>query len=399
MTVGTDERLVVISADCHAGGSMDTYAEYLDPKFRDDFVAWREAYRNPFRDLQSPGRTRNWDSDQRIAELEADGQVAEVVFPNTVPPFFPTGALVARPPTADDLDRRWAGLRAHNRWLADWCAGEPQRRAGIAQVFLNDVDRAIEEARWVAESGLRGGILIPAVPDDAGLDPLYSPAYDRLWQVCEDLGLVVNSHSGSGHPDYGSYPSSSMIWAIETEWMAHRPLWHLIMSGVFERFPRLRFVLSEQGCAWLPATLAQLDGMHFAASFGRAGELKLDPDAHLPLRPSEYFERNVWIGASFPGPRDAAAMRKLGLHKMMWGSDYPHHEGVTPFTREHLRRSFVDWSVDDLEQVLSRTAADVYGFDLDALAARAAEVGPTVAELAEPLDAIPEGATSPAFYR
>ena len=98
MTVGTDERFVVISADCHAGGSMDTYGEYLDPAYRDDFLAWREAYRDPFHDLQSPGRTRNWDSDQRIAELETDGQVAEVVFPNTVPPFFPTGALVARPP-------------------------------------------------------------------------------------------------------------------------------------------------------------------------------------------------------------------------------------------------------------------------------------------------------------
>ena len=90
MTVGADERFVVISADCHAGGSMDIYGEYLEARYQDEFVAWRSAYRNPFRDLQSKGRTRNWDSDQRIAELEADGQVAEVIFPNTVPPFFPT---------------------------------------------------------------------------------------------------------------------------------------------------------------------------------------------------------------------------------------------------------------------------------------------------------------------
>jgi len=398
MTVGADERFVVISADCHAGGSLDIYGEYLEARYQDEFAAWRGAYRNPFRDLQSKGRTRNWDSDQRIAELEADGQVAEVVFPNTVPPFFPTGALVARPPTADDLDLRWAGLRAHNRWLADWCGNEPERRAGIAQVFLNDVDAAVAEARWVAESGLRGGILIPAVPDDCDLEPLYTKTYDPLWQVCEELDLVVNTHSGSGHPDYGTHPSSSMIWAIETEWMAHRPLWHMIMSGVFERFPGMRFVLSEQGCAWVPSTLAQLDGLHMAASFGRAGELKLDPEAHLPMRPSEYFERNIWIGASFPRARDAAAMRKLGLHKVMWGSDYPHHEGVSPFTREHLRRSFHDWTPAELDQVLTFTAADVYGFDVEALTPRALEVGPTAAELAVPLDKVPEGATSPAFY-
>jgi len=397
MTVGADERYVVISADCHAGGSLDTYGEYLEAAYQEDFAAWRAAYRNPFRDLQSDGRTRNWDSERRIQDLEDDGQVAEVIFPNTVPPFFPTGALVARPPTRDDLEVRWAGLRAHNRWLADWCRDESHRRAGIAQVFLNDVDAAVEEAKWVAQSGLKGGILIPSVPDDSDIEPLYSVTYDPLWQVCEELGLVVNSHSGSGHPDYGDHAAASLVWAYETPWMAHRPLWHLIMSGVFERFPTLRFVLSEQGCAWVPSTLAGLDGLHMAAQFGRTGELKLG-DVDLPLTPTEYFERNVWIGASFPMLKDAAAMRRIGLHKCMWGSDYPHHEGVTPFTREHLRRSFEGWTTDELDQVLTTTAAEVYGFDVAALTPRALEVGPTAAELAEPLDRIPKGATSPAFY-
>jgi predicted TIM-barrel fold metal-dependent hydrolase len=166
---------------------------------------------------------------------------------------------------------------------------------------------------------------------------------------------------------------------------------------VFERFPNLKFVLSEQGCAWVPSTLGQLDMLAMAAASGRTGELKIDGDA-LPLAPSEYFQRNVWIGASFPQLKDAAAMRKIGLHKVMWGSDYPHHEGVWPHSREHFRRSFHDWTPDELDQVFTRTAADVYAFDLDRLDARAAEVGPTAAEVAEPLDRIPSGATSPAFY-
>jgi len=45
-------------------------------------------------------------------------------------------------------------------------------------------------------------VLIPAVPDDSDIEPLYSEIYDPLWAVCEEEGLVVNSHSGSGHPDY-----------------------------------------------------------------------------------------------------------------------------------------------------------------------------------------------------
>src|SRR5690606_21122211 len=126
------------------------YREYLDPEWRDEFDAWRERYRNPFRDLQATGQERNWDSDLRLAAMAADGVVAEVLFPNTVPPFFPTGSLIAPPPRPEDLERRWAGLHAHNRWLVDFCAEAPAQRAGVAQIFLNDVERAVEEIRWVA---------------------------------------------------------------------------------------------------------------------------------------------------------------------------------------------------------------------------------------------------------
>src|SRR5262245_4375368 len=106
-TLPAGDRYILVSADCHAGGSMNQYRDYLD--------AWREQYKNPFRDLQGSGRTRNWDHDRRISELEADGVVGEVLFPNTVPPFFPAAQLVARPPSAHDFERRLAGIRAHNR--------------------------------------------------------------------------------------------------------------------------------------------------------------------------------------------------------------------------------------------------------------------------------------------
>ena len=73
-----------------------------------------------------------------------------------------------------------AGMRAHNRWLVDFCAEAPERRAGIGLIHLNDIDDAIEDVRWIAEQGLRGGVLIPQPPDDMKhLKPLYDPAYDR----------------------------------------------------------------------------------------------------------------------------------------------------------------------------------------------------------------------------
>ena len=76
----------------------------------------------------------------------------------------------------------------------------------------------------------------------------------------------------------------------------------------------------------------------------------------------------------------------------MWGSDYPHNEGTHPFTREHLRQRFWNTPDDVMRKILAGNAAELYGFDLDALAPLAAEVGPTVDELREPLTALPENA-------
>ena len=64
-------------------------------------------------------------------------------------------ALLARP-SPDDFELRLAGVRAHNRWLADWCGESRERRAGIGD-FLNDVDEAITDVRWIKEHDLRAG--------------------------------------------------------------------------------------------------------------------------------------------------------------------------------------------------------------------------------------------------
>ena len=213
-----DERYTIISADTHAGGSHEMYREYLDPGYLDEFDAWRNKYKNPFRDLQEKdgGRVRNWDDDRRFSDEESDGVVAEVVFPNTVPPFFPSFVLFARPPKPEEYEQRLAGIRAHNRWLADWCGRFPERRAGIGQIFLNNVDDAIDDVRWIHEHGLRGGVLISAIPPDVDyVKPLYDTQYDPLWKVCEDLGLPVNAHGGTGAPNYGKYPVADLLYINE----------------------------------------------------------------------------------------------------------------------------------------------------------------------------------------
>jgi predicted TIM-barrel fold metal-dependent hydrolase len=172
---------------------------------------------------------------------------------------------------------------------------------------------------------------------------------------------------------------------------SRRPLLFLLLSGVFERFPNLKFVMTEQGCAWMPPLLAQLDShLKSVRDNGSIGELRFKPEHILPKSATEYFQQNVWLGVSFPHASDIRAVQtSLGIDKVMWGSDYPHDEGTYPYSTMALRQVFSDWPEADVRKVLSENVADMYGFDLDALAPAAAAHGPLVSEIAQPLTELP----------
>lgn len=242
-------------------------------------------------------------------------------------------------------------------------------------------------------------MLLPGVAPHTGIEPLFSPVYDPLWALCQELAMPVTHHGGgSGVPDFGKYPASTSIFLMEVPFFANRALWHLIMSGVFDRFTDLVFVMTEQGSSWIPGVLQQMDDLHDSMLAGKFGEIG-PSQLVLERRPSEYFSTNCYVGASFPTRSDTEVFRSVGIDRFMWGSDYPHREGTYPYTRESLRRTFTGWSEPDLRRLFAENAATVYGFDLDALDAMAASVGPTVEEVARPLDEIPADATSPAFFR
>jgi len=386
------ERYAIISADTHAGGSHEQYREFLDPAYHQAFDDWRGEYKNPWRDLRDTSlRTRNWDDDLRNEQQEADGVVGEVIFPNTVPPFFPSFVLFAPPPTPEQYALRHAGIQAHNRWLADFCARFPERRAGVGQIFLNDVDDAIADAIWIKEHGLRGGVLLPNIPPDCKhVAPLWDPGYDPLWTVLEHLEIPVNAHGGTGSPNYGKYAVSPMLMISEVGFYSQRPLVYLTLSGVFARFPKLKFVMTELGGAWIPGVLKELDRIMLNVRRGAIGELKYRAEDAIEGSATEYFHQNVWLGASQPGPADAAIADFMGPDRFMWGSDYPHDEGTGPYTREHLRQVFSTTPPERLREILGGNAAKLYGFDLDALAPLAEKFGPTVDEIAQPLTALPE---------
>ena len=310
------DHYTLITADSHAGGSHAQYRDYLEPEFLDDFDAWRGKYKNPFRDLRDTSeRVRNWDSERRWSDMESDGVVAEVLFPNTIPPFFPSFVLFAPPPRdGDEYRHRLAGIRAHNRWLVDFVAECPERRAGIGQIFVNDLDDAIADARWIKEHGLRGGVLLPNfAPDITWLRPYFDPSYDPLWAALEDLDMPVNLHGGTGSPDYGDlHGTGALVQLAEASFFSQRPLVHLLLGGVFERFPRLKVVMTELGCHWVPQWLRQLDGIVSRLRGGVTGELRFAEGtvttaaAERVLRPQLLARREPAPGSRCRGSKAAA---------------------------------------------------------------------------------------------
>jgi len=392
----------VITSDAHAGASVQAYRDYLDAEHQALFDEWREGYKNPQRKHIGSKKHKNWDATERIADMDTEGVAAEVIFPNTVPPFFRTSVLICGNPSVDDYPLRLEGIRAHNRWLVDFQNEYPERRAGIGLVYLNDIDEAIKDVKWIAEHGLRGGILLPHVPDDCThILPLYASEYDRFWDVCQDHDVVLNHHGGTGNPEYGMYPVSLPIRLMETGWYSTRSYGHLLLAGVFERYPDLKYIITEAGCAWVPERLEHLDRIWAMVRTGAVGEFQFDSSSMPPEPPSTYAKTNCWYGASSASPNELRDRHVVGPERICWGTDYPHYEGTYPDTRLALRHVFNDIDESEARMMLGENAADLYGFDMTALAEIVAKIGPTDEEIRVPLadDEFPEKTHTSAFGR
>ena len=391
------EPYLVISADCHAGLPTEQYRAYVDPDQRAAFDEMLDAraqaavarVSNEFADRwveeQAEGLSGAWDGQRRDKELDADGVCAEVIFPDAdaVTGFTgaPFGAGIGSTGRLDPT-LALAGARAHNRWLAELCAESPVRRVGAAIVpVLDDPAAAVQEVEWAVANGLRA-VMIPAMWQPY---PAYhDPRYDVFWAACAAAELPVHIHSGpADHDEYGQYIG---IYLTEVRWWAARPLWFMIWSGVFERHPTLKLGITEAGCYWANDLLWHMDtryvGAHTSKKMNRDGIA-----GHLSMKPSEYFDRNCFVGASNLEVMELERRYMIGVGNILWGNDFPHPEGTWPHTREWLRKLYHDIPIDEARQMLGLNAAEIYQFDVDALRARAEEIGPTPTELGQVDDA------------
>jgi predicted TIM-barrel fold metal-dependent hydrolase len=391
-------RYTVISSDCHAGPPQHVYKDYLEKQHLDAFEEYlsgsheyiegteegpTEHVRAGFGDEvlsevdHQTDAGGGWyrDPDRRLTELEQDGIVAEILFPaledvgtEGFPPFLFLGRLASP-------ELQLAGARAWNRWLADFCSKHPDRQGAIGLITAHDMDAAVTDLRWCKDQGFRGALLTGEGED---LPPWNHPQYEPIWTACEELELPFHVHVGiqtngalNGLRDTIPYLDGTAGDAVGMMWVryrSHEPLWTLMYAGVFERHPNLKFVMTEQGAAWIPHILATLDS-------------KDEGPRALPRPATEYWQRQCFVGASVM-PRLEAEMRYfIGVDQIVWGADYPHYEGSWPNTKKELAETFHGVPPAEISKMLGENAALLYSFDLDQLATVAASVGPTVDEI------------------
>lgn len=400
------DRYLVINSDGHAGLPPERYRDYLDPQYRDEFdrqhivrmAALAQSSELLEMSQQSAkwasdklhGLEGAWDSDRRNEVLDADGVVAEILYVDGLternsPPF---GGDLGLLPMGADPELQWAGARSHNRWLTEFVSLAPERRFGLALIPpFWDVDESVKEIESARKQGLRG-IMLPHLWGDQ--DPYHHPRFDPMWAACQDNDMIVHFHCGAGPmKDYfgtelfgqqpGEEPPAHLpgglgIYVTEIAFWLVRPVVFMIWGGVLERYPRLKVVVAEGTSIWAPELLAVMDQRysdhHFTAKLG-SGYTQ-----HIPMKPSEYFHRNVRIGSSCMSRHEAEMSHEIGVKSIMWGTDYPHPEGTWPYTRKLMIETFHGMPENEIEAMLGGNAVEFYGLDVDKLNPLAERIGP-----------------------
>ena len=305
-------------AEIHHPGDLDAMGAYRERVRRQmpPEVPFDEALPRAFHDPEA-----------RLAQLDDFGLDAAVLFPNY-------GLLWERP-LMDRPAAQLANMRAWNRWALEVAAVGAGRLAPVAHVSLRDLDWLEEELSALSAGGLRLAMTAPALVDGK---PLSHPSLDRAWAAFAEHGVAPVFHVANfPHPFHDAWydqdpdaaapvVGSVFIWSAPA-----LALCDMAINGVFERHPDLRLGIMELSAVWVPMFLLMLDGgFDFHARFnGR-------PLRELPLRPSQYIQRQVKVAVfCYEGP--ARLIGHLGEDMLMFSSDYPHAEGIARPVEDYTR--------------------------------------------------------------
>lgn len=374
-------------ADNHYYEATDAYTRHIDPKMAKRCMQWAELngktrllvagkvnrfIPNPtFDPVARPGsldeyfRGRNPDAKDiksmfgalepispayrnRDARIEVmDEQGLDGAF------LFPTLGVGMEVSLNHDVPALVAAFRAFNRWLEeDWGFAYQERLFAAPMISLVDVDAAIEEVEYALERDVRivcvksGPVFAPNESWSPG-----DPRHDPVWARLNEAGVTVGIHSGdAGYGryikdwedtgDFESFRHTAFQSVMGADRVPFETYAALVCHGVFDRFPNLRVASVESGANWV--------GQLFKG-FRKAYSQNPTSFARDPI---ESFREHVWV-APFYEDNLARLKEEIGVENILFGSDWPHAEGLNqPLAfADDLRR--FDYSEDEIRTVMT----------------------------------------------
>ena len=342
MTAFAGERL---DCDGHLYMEPDVMAEIVGDTGSNWILEYLRGYVGSDDDLaaRERARTETWavkgfsalgshDPDDRVHALDEMGIHRQLLFPNTT-----LRELRTRSPAALDACRRY------NDYVVDWTKQARDRARAVCQINMTDASSALAELRRVVDNGARG-VLLPCAEPPAGTSPA-APVWDDFWRLLEESDTPALLHVGAGglvtaegddpmlpprawadapalratFPDQpGGEERFGPYYIVIAPIAAEVFLTCILMGGVFERFPKLRFGVIEFGAAWLGPLCERLD--RHAALLRKVG-------VDSTMLPSEYVRRNVRVTPQWAEPVDVLVERYGLRESYVFNTDYPHVEG------------------------------------------------------------------------
>ena len=369
----------IISSDSHVVEPPDLWTSRMEPRFRDraprivrnekggdwwyfdgQLGASAEAGTKAGMMFEAPEKMshdRKYEDvplggyipDEHVKDMNVDGVDVGVLYATVGLPLY----------RAIDSGFLTAMLRAYNDWLAEFCQAFPKRLKGIAMLNVDDVLEGVRELERCAGMGLAGAMIPLSVPPGKWYD---SPEYEPLWAAAQDLAMPLSLHTFTNRTgsveeeEYFGKVRTSTTFATNNDRWPRTSLAHMILSGVFERHPKLQIGSIEFELSWGPHFLDRLDynyTQRIQTDKYRYGEDAL---------PSYYFHRNVFM--SFQ--EDALGLKDrhiIGVDNILWGSDYPHVESTFPRSRDILEDILADCTDEEKAKIVGGNAARIYRLD------------------------------------
>lgn len=304
---------------------------------------------NPMRyDEMRPGC---YDVHERVRDMSAGGQLAGLNFPNW--PGF-SGQVLNQGP---DSDVNVVMIKAYNDWHVDeWCGAYPERFIPCGVLPLWDAELAAAEVRRLAAKGCHA-VTFSENPAALQMPSIHSGAWDPLFAACCDVGTVLCCHLGSSSRAASTSPDApASVGMALSSVMTVYTLGDLMWATFWDRFPGLRFSLTEGDIGWIPYFLQRAEWVQERHSGWTRHEF---PTGNGPR--GIFFEHVLVCFI-----QDAVGVKLLdefNIDNVCWESDFPHSDSTWPAAPERLAELFAGVDDADVRRITHENAMRHYQFE------------------------------------